>query len=269
MSMQNAIGSDTLVIVESLHLVRSIEIRYRSMSLSEDFSSRAKSTPELDLETTLNDLSTLYGLKNITYFSASIPYANDDEHILITTYSTTWVEHYFSLKYQDVDPVLHAGSRSLLPVDWGHLSTTGETSRNFFGEAKEYGIGETGLTIPVRGMLGEEAMISLNSDLRARDWELFCREMISDFTYFAHLLHDSVTRSRIHQHETDHPQLTKREAQVLRWAARGKTAWETGIILGLTEKTVSFYLGNACAKLKVATKTQAVAFAVKERLILI
>ncbi len=239
------------------------------MSLSEDFSSRVKSTPELDLETTFNDLCTLYGLKNITYFSTSIPYTNGDEHTLITTYSQTWVKHYLNFKYQEIDPVLHAGSRSLLPVDWGHLSTTDETSRSFFGEAKEYGIGETGQTIPVRGMLGDEAMISLNSDLRARDWELFCREMISDFIYFAKLIHDSVARPRIYQHETGRPQLTKREAQVLRWAARGKTAWETGIILGLTEKTVSFYLGNACAKLKVATKTQAVAFAVKERLILI
>jgi len=54
----------------------------------------------------------------------------------------------------------------------------------------------------------------------------------------------------------------------LRWAAKGKTAWETGKILELKEKTVSFYISNANFKLGVATKTQAVARAISENLLI-
>lgn len=63
------------------------------------------------------------------------------------------------------------------------------------------------------------------------------------------------------------PRLTRRESDVLSWAARGKTAWETAQLLGLTERTVKFYLARACARLEVRNKTHAVALCLKHGLI--
>ena len=54
------------------------------------------------------------------------------------------------------------------------------------------------------------------------------------------------------------PKLTKRELDVLSWTAQGKTAWEVSVILGMSEKTVNFHLGNAMRKLEVTSKHQAV-----------
>lgn len=56
----------------------------------------------------------------------------------------------------------------------------------------------------------------------------------------------------------DLPKLTKRELDVLSWTAQGKTAWEVSVILGMSEKTVNFHLGNAMRKLDVSSKHQAV-----------
>lgn len=56
----------------------------------------------------------------------------------------------------------------------------------------------------------------------------------------------------------DLPKLTKREVDVLSWTAQGKTAWEVSVILGMSEKTVNFHLGNAMRKLEVTSKHQAV-----------
>jgi DNA-binding CsgD family transcriptional regulator len=56
----------------------------------------------------------------------------------------------------------------------------------------------------------------------------------------------------------DMPKLTKRELDVLSWTAQGKTAWEVSVILGMSEKTVNFHLGNAMRKLGVSSKHQAV-----------
>lgn len=56
----------------------------------------------------------------------------------------------------------------------------------------------------------------------------------------------------------DRPKMTKREMDVLRWTAQGKTAWEVSVILGMSEKTVNFHLGNVMRKLDVNSKHQAV-----------
>jgi len=45
--------------------------------------------------------------------------------------------------------------------------------------------------------------------------------------------------------------LSGRELQCLAWVSRGKTSWETAVILGLSESTVNFHLRNASRKLNV------------------
>lgn len=53
--------------------------------------------------------------------------------------------------------------------------------------------------------------------------------------------------------------LSARESECLRWAAAGKTSWETAQILDVRERTVNFHLSNAFAKLNVNNKQAAVA----------
>ncbi|MCX7567739.1 helix-turn-helix transcriptional regulator [Sulfitobacter sp. F26169L] len=53
--------------------------------------------------------------------------------------------------------------------------------------------------------------------------------------------------------------LAPREKDVLLWAANGKSAWETAILLELTENTVKFYIRKACSRLGAQNKTHAVA----------
>lgn len=57
--------------------------------------------------------------------------------------------------------------------------------------------------------------------------------------------------------------LTEREAECLRWAAQGKTSWEIGHILGLSERTANYHISNACAKMKVRGRQAAIAQALR------
>ncbi len=52
--------------------------------------------------------------------------------------------------------------------------------------------------------------------------------------------------------------LTRREAEVLAWVAEGKTDWETGVILGISARTVAKHLEHVYRKLGVETRTAAV-----------
>ncbi|WP_276578457.1 MULTISPECIES: helix-turn-helix transcriptional regulator [unclassified Bradyrhizobium] len=52
--------------------------------------------------------------------------------------------------------------------------------------------------------------------------------------------------------------LSPREYQCLEWSARGKSAGEIGIILGIAERTAGFHLDSARAKLRVSSLRQAI-----------
>ncbi len=56
--------------------------------------------------------------------------------------------------------------------------------------------------------------------------------------------------------------LSRRELEVLTWAARGKTSAETAIILDLSKRTIDFHFDNARMKLGAASRTDAVMRAV-------
>jgi DNA-binding CsgD family transcriptional regulator len=61
--------------------------------------------------------------------------------------------------------------------------------------------------------------------------------------------------------------LTRREREVLTWIARGKTALEIGGILLIAKRTVDEHTHSAMRKLGAANRTQAVAIALRSRLI--
>ncbi|CAM3263482.1 helix-turn-helix transcriptional regulator [Pseudomonas floridensis] len=52
--------------------------------------------------------------------------------------------------------------------------------------------------------------------------------------------------------------LTKREIEVLKWSAKGKTASDIALILCLKERTIHFHVASAVHKMGVCNKTAAV-----------
>ncbi|MCS3765676.1 MULTISPECIES: helix-turn-helix domain-containing protein [Bradyrhizobium] len=52
--------------------------------------------------------------------------------------------------------------------------------------------------------------------------------------------------------------LSAREKECLRWVEEGKSSWEIGMILKVSENTVNFHLKNAMRKLEVTSRIQCV-----------
>lgn len=61
--------------------------------------------------------------------------------------------------------------------------------------------------------------------------------------------------------------LTAREHDCLYWAAQGKTSWEIGCILGISERTANFHIANLCDKLDVRTRQAAITAAMRQDLL--
>lgn len=197
-----------------------------------------------------------YDFKTVAYFASNFPNFREDEPYLAVTYSREWVNHYKKEKYEHIDPVLSMGFSSLLPIDWRQLPISSNRHRKFFGEAAEHGLGHQGLTIPVRGRLGERALFTVTSDVLDAEWNSRCRWLMRDFQSIANHFHQMILR--VEAVEAPEIDLAPREIECLRWAAKGKTVAEIGIILSISERTAEHYISSAKQKLNATNITQAV-----------
>jgi DNA-binding CsgD family transcriptional regulator len=202
-----------------------------------------------------------YGLSNIAYLGVNIPHPTHGQHYVQCTYSDAWVKHYVTSDFVSIDPVVRLGLTSLIPLDWSEMSARIENSRQVFRDAKDFGVGQQGLTFPVRGVHGETAIFSVNAELGDKEWQSFKKRALRDFHVIAHYFHNQV----LEKHGTPTNtflELSDKEVECLKWAAVGKSTWDTSVILNISERTVKFYLDTARHKMNCLTKTQAVAKAV-------
>jgi len=61
--------------------------------------------------------------------------------------------------------------------------------------------------------------------------------------------------------------MTSRELQCMHWAAMGKTSWEIGVIIGVSQRTVNFHIARACEKLGTHRRQAAISIAIQRGLI--
>jgi DNA-binding response OmpR family regulator len=97
-------------------------------------------------------------------------------------------------------------------------------------------------------------------DNELKGWQLGADDYLTkpvDYDVLAALISARLARVARSAIWPKHVDLRERELETLTWAARGKTFWEIGEILGLSKRTVEFHLDNARRKLGVATRTQA------------
>jgi len=224
-----------------------------------------RATENHDLYKIIWDSKSRFGLKNVAYLGYNLGDLSKLEPFSIVTYSEDWIKHYRANKYVEFDPVLKAVHKSILPLDWNTLELSSRKSRHFFNEAISAGVGRYGLSIPVQGRNGDFSVLSLTFDDDLDDWNHFKAFHMRDFQILAVYFHNSVLE--INQIRPPVFDLSERELEVLFWAACGKTAEESAIILGITKRGIRFHVGNILIKLNAANMAHAVAKAINYRLI--
>lgn len=68
-------------------------------------------------------------------------------------------------------------------------------------------------------------------------------------------------------HRFDFHAISPREAEILKWIQLGKTNWEIGEIMGLSERTIKTYIERILKKLGVANRTHAVSKALSLKIL--
>jgi LuxR family transcriptional regulator len=62
----------------------------------------------------------------------------------------------------------------------------------------------------------------------------------------------------------EQPSVTQKEAEVLKWISEGKTNWEIGVILSVSERTAKFHVHNLYKKFNVNSRSLLVARAIRQ-----
>lgn len=88
-----------------------------------------------------------------------------------------------------------------------------------------------------------------------------------DFEILASIIDARLGKSARNAVFSRHVALNERELECLTWSARGKTSPEIAQIVSISKRTVNFHIENACRKLNVSTRTEAVVKAASGRLI--
>ncbi|MCE8527531.1 LuxR family transcriptional regulator [Ruegeria pomeroyi] len=177
------------------------------------------------------------------------------------TYSDEWKLHYQEQGFHMIDPTLHMSQRSIAPVDWSRLERSSDF-RRVFRDAHDFGIGDQGLTIPVRGPYGDVGLLSVTRECSTDEWHKLVRHTLGDLQSLAVHIHDTVMSSDMLGRVLYHPSLSTREAEILQWVAAGKSQQDIGDILSISHRTVEVHLRSSREKLCALTTAQAVGRAV-------
>jgi LuxR family transcriptional regulator, quorum-sensing system regulator BjaR1 len=187
-----------------------------------------------------------------------------DQVVLLKKWPLGWFELYSKEDYVRADPVIRLCRNTVQPFEWSEAPFDREKeprAAEVMDRATDFGMMD-GFCLPIHGINGYEACFSMSGvdlDLSPRTKPALHLMAMYAFERARQLL------TPLPHHARD--LLTPREREALIWAAAGKSAADTGDILGITERTVTAHIVSACQKLDATNKTQAVARALQYKLI--
>jgi DNA-binding CsgD family transcriptional regulator len=206
-----------------------------------------------------------FGFRHVAYLTMRSPVLAPQDWIVSTTYPREWQERYSDRSYARVDPVLNACSHAILPVNWDTVPITSTEARNLVGESIDFGIGRTGISVPLRSPDGSFGLVSFTADEQTDDWGPASATMAS-LTLLA--MHCHARANQLLQARDIEAGLSAREIECISWSSAGKSLAETARLMGISERTVRFHRENIRIKLDTQTTMESVSKAVSLGLII-
>ena len=165
-----------------------------------------------------------------------------------------WGSHYAQARLSRYDPAVQAVFTSPQAFSWREIEerTPHKAAKQVFEQARAFNA-QGGLVVPIHGPLGEVMAVTLISD---EDLEFDPRTRMNMQVAATIFASRGLALSEIEREASSDPGLSRREIQCVFWVNEGKTDWEIGRILGISEDTVAFHLKNVKSKLGVARRSQ-------------
>jgi LuxR family quorum-sensing system transcriptional regulator CciR len=179
--------------------------------------------------------------------------ARRPRRIELENYPDEWRRRFVADRLGRADPVQRACRTSVTGFEWSRLSELVELAprdRRVLEESRRHGLGD-GFTVPLHlpGEPGASCSFAVRPGRGLPARHLPAAQLLGQFAFeAAHRMFSPPTRPRAG--------LSPRQRDCVLLVARGKSDWEIGAILGLSEETVGKYLQAARARYAVVRRTQ-------------
>ena len=224
---------------------------------------RVKTLEELQDE--IIALRDVFKVKHIIYHSVN----STGEQYAALTYDPAWVERYLANDYARIDPVVVGCYQRFNPVDWKRLDWSSKAAREFLAEAIEYGVGNQGFSIPIRGPNGQFALFTVSHDATDEEWAEFTENNVTDLILVAHFVNQKALELERGTDVQPQQQLSPRETDALTLLAMGYSRAQAAESLSISEHTIRVYIEAARFKLGAMHTTHAVARAMARGLLVV
>lgn len=165
------------------------------------------------------------------------------------------------------DPVMQHCKRVSFPILWDRSTYVSGGVPELWEQMASFGY-RTGIALALHLPEGRHFMFGVDRDRPLPSDPVERNRVVADLQLFAVHAQEAALRLFLpFVAQPDRPSLTPRELEALRWTMEGKTAWEVGAILGISERTAVLHLNNAMHKLDSVNKHQAVLKALRLGLI--
>ena len=207
--------------------------------------------------------------ETLIYVSVFANETNDPTIVVATTISGEWMERYDRMHYFNVDPRFQSCLHYITPFLWGSRKAFAPQASAFLEDAAHHGM-RSGITLPLRSPMGENAMLGVESPRNELPDDQRLQLAVGRMYLFASHFHDCFfhnLRKQVIGTYIKPPRASRRELEVLALAARGYSSKRIGCELGISESTANFHIASIKQKFGVRTRTQAIAQAVHAGLI--
>ncbi len=165
----------------------------------------------------------------------------------------SWKDHYDDHNLIAVDPVIPFTFNAPKAVLWSdaYQQVSCEKSKAFVNQTQDFDLADGMSYGNLKHSITSTsniASVGIKSKALSIPQSLILEQVLPHLTEV--LARPSIWRRHL---------LTAKESEVIKWVAEGKSYWETGIIMGISERTIKFHMKNICQKLDVTNKSQAVA----------
>ncbi|GHA61275.1 hypothetical protein GCM10008927_28400 [Amylibacter ulvae] len=211
----------------------------------------------------VKDIRRIFGVNHAIYHSIQW----HGETFALATYSAEWHEYYGGEQLYLIDPVVINAFKRFHPYNWKSLDWDTRKGRKLLQDAITMGVGNQGLSFPIRGPNGELALFSVSHNADDETWQKFIEDHRADLMLIGYFFHKAARRLVISRDLGDPVALSPREMETLTLLALGLNRATIAQNLQISEHTLRGYIESSRIKLSANNTTHAVSSAMARGLI--
>jgi DNA-binding CsgD family transcriptional regulator len=235
--------------------------------LSADYTTVLEARDRDELRTAVIGFSRRLGFETVSAMTVVDHGLGRSEFITVDNTPTRFSDTFADPVMGRRDPVMQHCRRQSVPIIWDQSTYISGGAIDLWEHQAQFGY-TTGIALALHLPEGRHFQIGVDRDRPLPSDIGRLQRLVADLQLFAVHAQDAALRLLLPSvQQPERPALTPREIEALNWTMDGKTAWELGQILGISERTAVLHINNAMHKLGCVNKHQAVLKALRLGLI--